>query len=203
LQHNFKVKTISKISGISADVLSACKKDNRKAIKFLYAYCFEKLMPVCYQYYNNEEDAQSALNVGFMKILKGLETIEESVVNFNAWSKRIMINTLIDEYRKKKSYSTLISVKASDYELDLEAYQTDNEAESTMGYESILNLVHQLPETTKRVFIFYVIDGYNHREIGDLIGISEGTSKWHLSSARKTLRQKLELIETYNQRMVI
>ena len=67
-----------------------------------------------------------------------------------------MINTLIDEYRKKKSYSTLIAVKASDYELDLEAYQTDNEAESTMGYESILNLVHQLPETTKRVFIFYV-----------------------------------------------
>ena len=66
-----------------------------------------------------------------------------------------------------------------------------------------MNLVKELPEVSGRVFNLYVIDGYNHKEIGDLLGISEGTSKWNLSTARKLLRDKLEKIENQHQRMVI
>jgi len=159
-------------------------------------------MPVCSRYHNNEEDARSSLNVGFMKILKGLDTID-SKVNFAAWSKRIMINTLIDEYRKKKNYRNHIASKETERELDVEHSLSVNEAESDLGYQNLLTLIAQLPVISGRVFNLYVIDGYNHKEIGELLGMSEGTSKWHLSTARKLLREKLEKMENQHQRMVI
>ena len=187
---------------VTSDILNACKRDDRKAIQFLYEHCFKKLMPICYRYHNNEEDARSSLNIGFMKILNGLETVDEDL-NFSAWSKRIMVNTLIDEYRKKKNYLSHISAKETERELDFHAESSVNEAESDLGYETLLKLINQLPEISRKVFNLYIIDGFNHKEIGDLLGISEGTSKWHLSTARKILREKLDKIENHNQRMVI
>ena len=87
--------------------------------------------------------------------------------------------------------------------MDFHAESTANEAESDLGYETLLKLIKQLPEISGKVFNLYIIDGFNHKEIGDLLGISEGTSKWHLSTARKILREKLDKIENHNQRMVI
>lgn len=159
-------------------------------------------MPVCFRYHNNEEDARSSLNLGFMKILKGLESVDEEL-NFPAWSKRIMVNTLIDEYRKKKNYQSKVSTKETERELDVDALPSENEAEVAFGYDNLVKLISQLPEISGKVFNLYVIDGYNHKEIGEMLGISEGTSKWHLSTARKTLREKLEKIETHHTRMVI
>lgn len=187
---------------ITSDILKACKRDDRRAIQFLYEQCFKKLMPVCFRYHNNEEDARSSFNIGFMKILKGLESVEDDV-NFIAWSKRIMVNALIDEYRKKKNYTSHVSAKETERELDNVAAVTENEAESDLGYETLIKLIAELPEISRRVFNLYVIDGFNHKEIGEMLSISEGTSKWHLSTARKVLREKLEKIESYNQRMVI
>jgi RNA polymerase sigma-70 factor (ECF subfamily) len=159
-------------------------------------------MPVCFRYHNNEEDARSSLNLGFMKILKGLENVEDDV-NFPAWSKRIIVNTLIDEYRKKRNYTSRVKSKETERELDVEGSAETNEAESNFGYESLLKLIKELPDVSQKVFNLYVIEGYNHKEIGDLLGISEGTSKWHLSTARKVLREKLEKIEINQQRLVI
>ena len=64
-------------------------------------------------------------------------------------------------------------------------------------------MIKELPETTATVFNMYVIDGYSHKEIGDILGMSDGTSKWHLSTARKILREKLEKLESRTKRMVI
>jgi RNA polymerase sigma-70 factor (ECF subfamily) len=187
---------------VTPDIIKACKRDDRKAIQYLFEYCFKKLMPVCFRYHKNEEDARSSLNLGFMKILKGFESVDENV-NFDAWSKRIMVNTLIDEYRKKKNFDGHVSIKETERELDIHSDAASNEAESELGYEVVMRLVSELPEISAKVFNLYVIDGYSHKEIGELIGISEGTSKWHLSTARKILRDKIEKIENQHQRMVI
>ena len=202
MHSNFKIKRLVQIMDVTPDILNACKRDDRRAIQFLYECCFKKLMPICFRYHKNEEDAHASLNIGFMKILKGIETVGENV-NFPAWSKRIMVNTLIDEYRKKKNYLSHISAKETERELDFHAESTVNEAESDLGYETLLKLIKQLPEISGKVFNLYIIDGFNHKEIGNLLGISEGTSKWHLSTARKILREKLDKIENHNQRMVI
>lgn len=187
---------------ITPEILQSCRKDDRKAINALYEHCFRIFMPVCFRYNNNEEDARSSCNAGFLKVLNGLKKVDDTI-NFNAWSKRIMVNTLIDEYRKNKTYNTKITKSDNERELDYFSTGTENEAESNLGCENILLLVKQLPSTTGIVFNLYVIEGYSHKEIGEKLNISEGTSKWHLSTARKTLREKLEKIENQNQRLVI
>jgi RNA polymerase sigma-70 factor (ECF subfamily) len=159
-------------------------------------------MPICFRYNKNEEDARASYNMGFVKILKGLEKLDENA-NFTAWDKRLMVNALIDEYRKNKKYNTKITKSDDERELDYYSAGDSNEAESNLGVENIMMLVKELPETTGKVFNLYVIDGYSHREIGEQLEMSEGTSKWHLSTARKLLREKLDRLENQNQRMVI
>jgi RNA polymerase sigma-70 factor (ECF subfamily) len=187
---------------ITPEIIQSCNRDDRKSINLLYEHCFGILMPVCFRYNSNEEDARASYNNGFLKILKGMKSIEGEI-NFNAWAKRIMVNALIDEYRKNKKYNTQITKSDNERELDFYSTGHRNDAESNLGYENIMMLVKELPESTGRVFNLYVIDGYSHKEIGELMEMSEGTSKWHLSTARKMLREKLERLENQNQRMVI
>lgn len=187
---------------ITPEMIKLCKRDDRKAINSLYEYCFHMLMPVCFRYNFNEEDARAAYNTGFIKILKALGKIDEDI-NFNAWAKRVMVNSLIDEYRKNKKYNSQITKSDNERELDYYSEGQQNSAESNLGYENIMMLVKELPATTERVFNLYVIEGYSHKEIGEMLDMSEGTSKWHLSTARKLLREKLDRLENQNQRMVI
>jgi len=187
---------------ITAEIIEACNRDDRKAINQLYEHCFRVLMPVCFRYNNNEEDARAALNQGFLKILAGMKQMEGEY-NFGAWSRRIMVNSLIDDYRKNKRYKEHVTKSDNERELDYYSPGTRNEAESNLGYDTIMRLLEELPETSAYVFKLYVIDGYSHREIGELIDISEGTSKWHLSTARKQLRERLEELENQRQRWVI
>ncbi len=195
-----KVRALKKSMDITTEILKSCMRDDRKAINHLYEYGFNLLMPICFRYNKNEEDARSSYNVGFLKILNGLPNLDEKA-NFNAWARRIMVNSLIDEYRKNKRYTD--KIMKSDDETTLDYYSTgsSNEAESNMGVDDIMQLVKELPSTTAIVFNLYVIEGYAHKEIAEQLDMSEGTSKWHLSTARKLLREKLE--SQQNQRMVI
>jgi RNA polymerase sigma factor (sigma-70 family) len=187
---------------LNENILKLCIDDNRKAIATLYEYCFHKLMPVCFRYHFNEEDARSSYNVGFIKILRGLPHVSLDL-NFDAWAKRIMVNTLIDEYRRKKKREQHISYKETERELEVSVLSIENEAVSNTGCESILALIKELPEVSAKVFNLYVLDGYSHKEIGGLLGISEGTSKWHLSTARKTLRERLTEMEQNHRKQVV
>lgn len=187
---------------ITHDIIKACMRDDRKAINLLYEYGFKILMPICFRYNKNEEDARASFNLGFIKILNGLEKVDKDL-NFNAWAKRIMVNSLIDEYRKNKKYNTQITKSDSETELDFYSTGGNNEAESNLGVENIMALIGELPTVTGQVFNMYVIDGFAHKEIAEMLDMSEGTSKWHLSTARKMLREKLDELENNNQRMVI
>ncbi|OGS77557.1 MAG: hypothetical protein A3D31_11205 [Candidatus Fluviicola riflensis] len=152
------------------------------------------------RYYSNEEDARFAFNNGFLKIINGLAAINLEEINYAAWSKRVMVNVLIDEYRKNKNHQTLIFAKDTDRELELYANNSTNAGEEGLNYQAIMQLLTTIPPISAHVFTLYVIDGYNHKEIGDLLEITEGTSKWHLSTARKQLRDRLEEIELLNEK---
>jgi RNA polymerase sigma-70 factor (ECF subfamily) len=188
---------------IDSTILKACASNDRRAQKQLYEYCFKFLMPVCLRYHSNEEDARSSLNLAFLKIIKSLSDTDLDSLNFNAWSKRITTNTLIDEYRKSKNHTTHYITKETERELDVFGGNTQNDAESDFGCEAIFKLLKQIPEISAQVFNLYVIDGYSHREISDLLNMSEGTSKWHLSTARKLLREKLEKIEANQPKKLV
>ena len=188
---------------ITPEFLEKCAKDDRKSVQYLYEHCFEVLMPVCNRYHVNQEDAHSSFNLGFIKILNGLKKINKDL-NFGGWSKRIMVNTLIDEYRKSKTYGSKVVGRETDHEHDVQSKTSNtNDAESSLGYENILMLIKELPELSATVFNLYVIEGYAHKEIAEMLDMSEGTSKWHLSTARKSLREKLEKLENNTKRMVV
>lgn len=191
---------------IDQAILNECAEGNRLAQKKLYELCFHSLMPVCFSYFTNEEDARHVLNMGFLKICEALKTDTIQHVVFRSWSKRIMVNTIIDEYRKNKKHIKHLASKENDYELEVHQHAVLNDAESTFGECDIKKLVESLPPITGRVFMLFAVEGYSHKEIADLLNINEGTSKWHLSTGRKLLREWLEKIENsemLSKRLVI
>lgn len=177
---------------IDEELLVACEKKNRKAQEKLYKACYVFLIPLCMRYHKNETDARAVFNKCFLKILKNIYTLNGDSSSFAAWAKRIMNNTLVDEYRSTKNYREKISRRDNERELDYHASSHVNDAETKFNEKSIMDLLDQLKPASKQVFILYVIEGYNHKEIAEMLTMSEGTSKWQLSTARKELRQLLE-----------
>lgn len=173
---------------IELDLLTACIKSERKAEYELYKMTYSYLMSVCFRYTNSRDEAEEMLNIGFFKILKNLDKYKPEVP-FKLWIRRVMINVLIDEFRKKKKHEETIEYVEEYYETGSSADQ--NEALSKMNVEQIHALIMQLPPMSQKVFNLYVIDGYSHKEIGELLKMSEGTSKWHLNLSRTRLKEML------------
>ena len=170
---------------VDKELLEACKQEKRRAQFELYRLCYSTLMSVCIRYERNREDAEFMLNKVFYKILSNLHRYDEKAP-FEAWIRRIAINTQIDEYRKNsRSKIDYHEEPMNVAPLNVMDY---NEADKKFDAEELLMMIRQLPPVSQKVFNLYVIDGYNHKEIGDQLDISEGTSKWHLSNARKKLK---------------
>ena len=175
---------------IDPQLLQKCIERDRRAQEQLYKRCYPLLMSVCMRYCGNEAEAAAALNLGFLKILNNLKKYRQQVP-FVAWTRRIMINTLIDEYRKNKKYKAMHM--STDFESPHEyANAIDyNQADKALDASDIEAMIRQLPEMSRQVFNLFALDGFSHKEIGKQLGISEGTSKWHVSFARKELRKML------------
>lgn len=176
---------------LNKNLLKDCKKNKEAAQRELYRVCFNTLMSIANRYSNNRQDAVSLVNLGFLKIITNLGKYKEAIP-FKSWISRVMINSIIDEYRKSKKYRENILL-SNDGSLDNyeEHLQIPNLGEQDVDAEELLTRIRALPEVTGKVFNLYAIDGYNHREIAGMLKISEGTSKWHLHFARKKLKHFL------------
>lgn len=176
---------------IDTTLLQACRQNDRKAQSQLYKSCFGLLMSVCIRYKNDEAEARAVLNQGFLKILTNLDKYD-SKIPFEAWIRRIMINTIIDEFRKYKKH------KERTQYTDFTAADTFNDkvdfnaADQMFDAADVEYFIKQLPEIGQKVFNLFIVDGYSHKEIGEMLDITEGTSKWHLSAARKRLKKMLK-----------
>ncbi len=178
---------------ISAKLLKDCKGGDRKAQFQLYKSCYAMLMSVCLRYQQDEDSAAAMVNEGFLKILTNLDKYRPEV-SFAAWSKRIMINTLIDDFRKNRKVKELIETKDfHSEEVEISGFDW-NTADQQFDAEQLEYLIQQLPPMSRKVFNLYAIDGYTHKEIAKALGISEGTSKWHLSSSRQKLMEMMKRI---------
>ena len=176
--------------GITAQLLQECLKGSEKGYYKLYELCFSDLMSVCVRYYKHQEDSNSALNKAFLRIVQNLEKYDKDAP-WDRWIKRIMINTIINEYQSNKRREELFTTTdySESYVFDSMSY---NDIVETINVDHIKSFIHQLPDNQKQVFNMYAIDGYNHKEISEMLQIPVGTSKWILSEARKKLKQKVE-----------
>lgn len=175
---------------IDSALIQSCIKDDRNAIHELYQYCYVRLMGIGMRYLKDKNNAVAAYHSSFIKILNGLPEYSDQQ-NFDAWVKRIMVNTCIDTFRKEsKHHSREYPFDPADFFYKNSSVDW-NLAESKLNTDEILKLVQALPERTRQVFNLYVMEDFKHLEIADMLDMSEGTSKWHLSKARSMLQQKL------------
>jgi RNA polymerase sigma-70 factor (ECF subfamily) len=174
---------------IDEDLLDKCRNNDRKAQYELYRQCYGILFSICTRYERNKDDAEALLNMGFLKIATKLDKYSSSIP-FEAWIRRIMINTIIDEYRKNKKQNEMLDY--TDFEDHHYNIGIDrNDADKMFDAEELQLMVDRLPNVTQKVFNLHVIDGFSHKEISDELGISTGTSKWHVNNARKLLKGML------------
>ena len=182
---------------ITPQLIQDCQAGKREAQFRLYRACFPALMGVCMRYKKDKDDAAAVLNTGYMKILSNLDKYSMHIP-FTAWMKRIMINTIIDEFRSTRKVRELMEYTDFTETDTFDDAVNWNEAEQQFGFEQLLKMIKTLPPVTQKVFNLYAIDGYNHREIGEMLCMSDGTSKWHLSSARKKLQELILQSGDYN-----
>ncbi|MEL6864162.1 MAG: sigma-70 family RNA polymerase sigma factor [Bacteroidota bacterium] len=175
---------------LKQQLIADCRKGDRKAQFQLYRNCFNRLMGICMRYKKDEEEAAASLNMGFLKILNNLDKYRPEVP-FEAWISRIMINNLIDEFRKDRKVRELIEYK----DFSQEDPSTDsldfNLADQRFDAEQLEAMIRRLPPVSQKVFNLFAIDGYSHAEIANMLKMSVGTSKWHLSSARKKIQDMI------------
>lgn len=169
-------------------LIAACIRRDRRAEEQLYRALHPLMLSICSRYERNRQDAVARMNEGFLKVLLNLEK-RRPEVPFDAWVRRIMINTVIDHYRRERHQRDTERLDA--LPPAGEASFTVNEYLERMEAEAFADLLRQVPEMSRRVFNLFAIDGYSHAEIADMLGISEGTSKWHVAHARHVLRKAL------------
>jgi RNA polymerase sigma factor (sigma-70 family) len=166
-------------------IIEGCKKQDRKAQEQLYRSYYRVMMNLCLRYTKNEKDAMEALNTGFYKVYRNLDRFDRTKATLYTWIRTIIIHSCLDLTKANKSGS-------GTGELEQAAnIHVPPAAISNMSATEILKLVRELPPATQAVFNLYVMEGYNHNEIAELLGISNGTSKWHLSEARKKLQNMI------------
>ena len=171
---------------VGEELLKRCMKDDRKAHYELYKLCYGILMSVCVRYGNSQEQSVELMNIGFLKIVRNLEKYKPEIP-FEAWIRRIMINTIISEYHKENKHRKHIDNNVQDFERV--AHNADfNMGDLNLDVEVIMEALKLLPETSRNVINMFVFEGMSHDEIAAVLGISQGTSKWHLHEARKKLK---------------
>jgi RNA polymerase sigma factor (sigma-70 family) len=166
------------------DLLKACKKQNAKAQRMLYDKYSPLMLGLCRRYVKGELEAEDVMIKGFMKVFSKINTFEEKG-SFEGWMKRIMINESLGYIRKNKAMYLETDIEAADKEPDLDKISTALEA------KDLLRMINELPSGYRTIFNLFAIEGYSHKEIGELLGINENTSKSQLSRARMHLQKKL------------
>lgn len=171
------------------DLVKGCLLNDRRVQELLYKQYCSSMIALCKSYTKNEEDAIEVLQDGFLKVFQQIKNYDPKKSSIYTWMRTIMIRTAIDFLRKQNRKNVAIEWK-QEYEPAIEA-----EALQRMSAQQIQCMLQHLPANTRAVFNLYITEGYNHNEIGELLKISEGTSRWHLSEARKYLTDLLKTKE--------
>lgn len=164
-----------------SDLINGCLKGDRRIQEELYRRFSPKMYAVCLRYAGNAEEAQDILQEGFIKVFKKLDSFR-SEGSFEGWIRRIFVNTAIEHFRRKR-YLMPVTEKEENTIEGKYLSVLDN-----LAAADIMALVQELSPGYRTVFNMYVIEGYSHKEIGDILGISEGTSKSQLSRAKVILQ---------------
>ncbi len=168
-------------------LVKGCVNNDRMAQEALYKLFHADMLRVCYNYLPNKELAKEAFNAGFLKVFQSIQNFDVAKGELGGWIRKIMIYTSIDLGRSELKFNNVSSIEPED-----EGFFISPSVLEKLFFEDILKNIRTLPYATQTVFNLSVLDGFTHKEIGEQLNISEGTSRWHLSEAKKQLRALLE-----------
>lgn len=174
------------------ELIEACKKGNRASQKALYDRFCKKMMVVCSRYSKSIQEAEDILQEGFVKVFQGLTGFRQDA-KLETWMTRIMVNTALNHHRKKLYLYPMVDVE----HIDLPETEVSL---SGLHVTQLLEMIQALPQGCQIVFNMFAIEGYGHKEIAELLDISEGTSKSQYARARSLLQQRLLKESNYYQR---
>jgi RNA polymerase sigma factor (sigma-70 family) len=174
------------------ELIDGCRKNSRSFQKALYERYCRKMMTVCLRYSRTTAEAEDILQEAFVKIFNAIKDFRQES-KLETWITRIMVNTALNFQRRKLYLFPMVDVQ----EIDL----PENEVSlSNINFSELLQMIQSLPQGCQIVFNLFAIEGYNHKEIAEMLGISEGTSKSQYSRARSLLQEKLLKESSYYAR---
>ncbi len=165
------------------ELVNKCKRNNIEAQSMLYKLYAKKLFSLCLKYSKNYQEAEDNLQDAFLTIFKKIKQYNNKG-SFEGWMKRIVINTALQRYRKD---GVLDIIKDDNFKDDIVEVETEH-----LSLEFLLGIIQQLPDKYRLVFNLYVLDGFSHKDIANMLNISIGTSKSNLSRARHILKEKID-----------
>ena len=175
-----------------AQLVDGCKSESRTAQEKVFNAMYRRLLGVCLRYADDDDEAKDILQNGFIKVFKSVENYKGDG-SFEGWVKRIVINTAIDNYRRKKVKPIVVDSELTErLGSNMEEEVEDDSIYQQIPIKAVLDSVQELSPAYRTVFNLYVLEGYNHNEIAEMLTISVGTSKSNLSKARLNLRKMLK-----------
>lgn len=169
-------------------LLDGCKQNDRKAQEQLYQLLASKMLGVCLRYASSAYDAEEILQAGFIKVFTHIQQFS-GAGSFEGWVRRIMVNTAVEYCRKD------IRMERIDQVSDQEFLYGGSVEVNSLEAKDLLNLVQELAPGYRLIFNMYAIEGYSHKEIAEVLQISESSSKSQLSRARVRLQERIKQME--------
>jgi RNA polymerase sigma factor (sigma-70 family) len=167
-------------------LVKECIKGNAKAQRLLFDKFSQKMLGVCLRYTKSQDEAEDALQEGFVKAFSKLKDFSNQG-SLEGWIRRIMVNTSLDAIRKNTKFMKDVSIDTVDYQIGNEDFIVEG-----LNAEDLMKLINSMPEGYKVIFNMFAIEGYSHQEISTTLGISESTSKSQYMRAKGYLRNRLE-----------
>jgi RNA polymerase sigma-70 factor (ECF subfamily) len=171
-----------------AELVAGCARNESAAQQALFDRFAGRMLVVCLRYARTGQEAEDALQEGFIRVFKSIGSFRGDAA-LETWITRIMINSSLNIQRKKLYMMPMVDVET------VPLHEAAEKQLAGIHLDDLLALVQSLPDGCRVVFNLFAIEGYSHREIGALLGISEGTSKSQYNRARQLLRAKLEKME--------
>ena len=169
---------------INENLIKLCKAQDRKAQETVYTLLYQDAFRIASRYVKSDEDAKDVMNEAFFTIFTKIDQFQGDANNFQSWIKRIIVNRCLDYLRSAAFKYATLPLEQIDNTLSVENQHQALEF-------NIITFIQKLPFTTSAVFNLYVMEGYSHKEISELLDITESNSKYHLHSARQKLKNML------------
>ena len=168
-------------------IINGCVVGDRTAQQTLYSRYSPKMFAICLRYAKDYHSAEDILQEGFIKVFRYISNFRREG-SFEGWMRRIFVNTAIEHLRKAVSLYSIVDDE--DKPMDI----VDESSFDDLDYQDLLGMVQSLSPGYRTVFNLYVVEGYKHHEIAEMLNISDGTSKSQLSKAKSVLK---ELVNKY------